>query len=239
MDDCGRTSATSRPSTTPSPPSTRPSDARGRRSSAFVRERHAPIDARGRTALSGSAGCVRSPGVSLWSPMHLLPFSRLARRLPTGAFQPPPGKTGPLMRTVIAIALGAALGPGGFALAQHDKHGDAAKVKSLLEQDVSERIDGKEARVSVLGVPDGPGASTPPHRHPGAVFGHVLEGELEAQLEGQPLRKLKAGDTFYEPTMALHSVSRNPSKTANTRLLAVILHPRDAKELAILEKPKH
>jgi hypothetical protein len=33
------------------------------------------------------------------------------------------------MRTVIAIALGAALGAGGFALAQHDKHGDAAKVK--------------------------------------------------------------------------------------------------------------
>ncbi len=31
-----RTSAASRPSTTPSPPSTRPSDARGRRSSAFV-----------------------------------------------------------------------------------------------------------------------------------------------------------------------------------------------------------
>ena len=37
-DGCGRTSATSRPSTMPSPPSTRPSDARGRRSSAFVRE---------------------------------------------------------------------------------------------------------------------------------------------------------------------------------------------------------
>jgi quercetin dioxygenase-like cupin family protein len=67
----------------------------------------------------------------------------------------------------------------------------------------------------------------------------VLEGELEAQLEGQPLRKLKAGDSFYEPTMALHSVSRNPSKTAHTRLLAVILHPRDAKELVILEKSKH
>jgi quercetin dioxygenase-like cupin family protein len=143
------------------------------------------------------------------------------------------------MRTVIAIALGAALGAGGFALAQHDKHGDAAKVKSLLEQDVSETIDGKEARVSAIEVSYGPGGFTPPHRHPGAVFGHVLEGEFEAQLEGQPLRKLKVGDTFYEPTMALHSVSRNPSKTANTRLLAVILHPRDAKELVILEKPKH
>jgi hypothetical protein len=44
----------------PSPPSTRPSDARGRRSSAFVRERHAPIDARSRPALSRSAGCVKT-----------------------------------------------------------------------------------------------------------------------------------------------------------------------------------
>lgn len=143
------------------------------------------------------------------------------------------------MRNVIAIALGAALGVGSFAPAQHDKHGDAAKVKSLLEQDVFEKIDGKEARVSVLEVSYVPGGFTPPHRHPGAVFGYVLEGELEAQLEGQPLRKLKAGEAFYEPTMALHSVSRNPSKTANTRLLAVILHPRDAKELVIQENPKH
>ena len=143
------------------------------------------------------------------------------------------------MRTMIAIALGAALGAGGFALAQHDKHGDVAKIKSLLEQDVFEKIDGKEARVTALEVSYGPGGFTPPHRHPGAVFGYVLEGEFETQLEGQPLRKLKVGDTFYEPTMALHSVSRNPSKTANTRLLAVILHPRDAKELVILEKPRH
>jgi hypothetical protein len=44
----------------PSPPSTRPSDARGRRSSAFVRERHAPIDARSRPALSRSAGCAKT-----------------------------------------------------------------------------------------------------------------------------------------------------------------------------------
>jgi hypothetical protein len=37
-DECGRTSATSRPSMTPSPPSTRPSGSRERRSSAFIRE---------------------------------------------------------------------------------------------------------------------------------------------------------------------------------------------------------
>src|SRR6266566_2553476 len=45
MDGCGRTSATSRPSTTPSPPSIRPNGSTGRQSSAFVRDRRAPIPA--------------------------------------------------------------------------------------------------------------------------------------------------------------------------------------------------
>lgn len=144
------------------------------------------------------------------------------------------------MRTAIAIVVGAALGAGGLALAQqHGKHGDAAKVKVLESRDVSEKVDGKEARVTAIEVSYGPEGSTAPHRHPGAVFGYVLEGEFETKIEGQPLRKLKVGDTFYEPTMALHAVSRNPSKAANTRFLAVILHPRDAKELVIMEEPKH
>jgi hypothetical protein len=59
--DIGKRSAgPSRPSTMPLPPSTRPSDARGRRSSAFVRERHAPIGASSRPALARSAGCFLS-----------------------------------------------------------------------------------------------------------------------------------------------------------------------------------
>src|SRR6516225_3255501 len=65
-DDCGRTSATSRPSTTPSPPSTAPSDARGRRSSAFAREQHAPIDARGRR-------CPDRPATS-YGPWHEMSY---------------------------------------------------------------------------------------------------------------------------------------------------------------------
>ena len=65
-DDCGRISAPSRPSAMPSPPSTRPGDGRGRRSFASVPKRHAAIDACGRPALSGTAGCAQSdaPGTS-------------------------------------------------------------------------------------------------------------------------------------------------------------------------------
>src|SRR3954470_15451885 len=46
MDGCGRTSAASRASTTPSPPSIRPNGSTGRRSSAFVHDRRAPLPAR-------------------------------------------------------------------------------------------------------------------------------------------------------------------------------------------------
>ena len=55
-------SATSRPSTMPSRPSIRPSGSAGRRSSAFVRERHAPINGRRRR---GGVGGV-STATPLW-----------------------------------------------------------------------------------------------------------------------------------------------------------------------------
>jgi quercetin dioxygenase-like cupin family protein len=34
---------------------------------------------------------------------------------------------------------------------------------------------------------------------------------VELGIDGQPTRILKAGDTFYEPPGATHSVSHNPS----------------------------
>ena len=60
-----------RSTSAPSPPSIRPSGSTGRRSSAFVRERHAPIDVRDRPALSRSAGSVLSdPPGATWETTH-------------------------------------------------------------------------------------------------------------------------------------------------------------------------
>ena len=61
---------------------------------------------------------------------------------------------------------------------------------------------------------------------------------MEFQAGDAPARKLKAGDTFYEPAMVLHAVARNPSDKARTRVLAVILHARDAKALVVPEPAK-
>ena len=135
-----------------------------------------------------------------------------------------------MRRTLLAAAIGVALGAGGFSLASHSDHGQQTVTK-LSERDVIERLDGKGARVTTVEVTFGPGVAGQPHRHPGPIFGYVLEGEFELALDDQPVRTLKAGETFDEPSGALHRVSRNPSTKTETRVLAVILHPRDAKQI--------
>ena len=77
-----------------------------------------------------------------------------------------------------------------------------------------------------------PGQAGSPHRHPGPVLGYVLEGEYEWAIDDQPAKVLKTGDTFYEPAGCLHRVSKNPG-TVKARVLAWVIHPRDAKDLVL------
>ena len=123
--------------------------------------------------------------------------------------------------------------------AGEDEHGKGkVKVTTVSSRDVAEKLDGKPARATTVEVTIEPGAGSPPHRHAGPVFGYVLEGEYEWGLDDQPVKKLKAGDTFYEPTGCLHRVSRNPNKDGTTRIRAVVLHPADVKDIVIPEKDK-
>ena len=137
-----------------------------------------------------------------------------------------------MTRNLLAVAVGVALGAGGLSLANQGEHGPG-KVTTLSERDVVETLDGKEARVTMVEVAYEPGEASQPHRHAGPIFGYVLEGEFEFGLGDQPAKTLKAGETFYEQGGILHRVSRNPSTKTRTRVLAVILHPRDAKQLTV------
>ena len=143
-----------------------------------------------------------------------------------------------MVKLFTALLTGAALGAGGVALARPAVDAGAGPtVKPLSAVDVTEKLGEEPARVTTFEVTFEPGAASPPHRHPGPIFGYVLEGEFEFQAGERPLRRLKAGETFYEPAMALHAVGRNPSAKETTRVLAVLLHPRDAKQLVIPEPP--
>lgn len=139
------------------------------------------------------------------------------------------------MRTILTLVAGVLLGIAGWTMADHD--GPAkSPAKVIAEKDIAEKIDGTMSKATTVEVTLEPGQVSPPHRHPGPVFGYVLEGEYEWAINDQPVRKLKAHDTFYEPTMCLHRVSRNPGTKGKTRVLAVLLLPRDAKQISIPEK---
>ena len=141
-----------------------------------------------------------------------------------------------MRRGLLAIVLGT-LAVGGMTLAHHDEHGKGG-VKTLSRKNITEKIDGKKATATTVEVTLGPGQASAPHRHPGPVIGYVLEGEYEWAIDDQPAKTLKAGDTFYEPTGCLHRVSKNPAAKGNTRVLAVVLHPRDARQITIPEPKK-
>ena len=138
-----------------------------------------------------------------------------------------------MMRTCLSVALGVLLGAGGLTLAEHRP----GKVAVLAKRDIVEKLDGKKAAATVVELTLAAGEGGAPHRHPGPVFGYVLEGEYELGIDDGPATRLKAGATFYEPTGCLHRVSRNPGK-ARTRVLAVVLHPRDAEQIVLPEPAK-
>src|SRR5262245_9246331 len=151
--------------------------------------------------------------------LHVLVAGRVTRPDPFG---------GAVMRRTLLAIIMSALAAGGMSLARHDGHdkgGDYVKV--LSRRDITEKLDGKKAKATVVEVTLAPGQVEAAHRHPGAAFGYVLEGEYEWAINDDKPKVLKAGDTFYEPTGCLHGVGRNPSKRTKARFVAVVLHPED------------
>jgi quercetin dioxygenase-like cupin family protein len=140
------------------------------------------------------------------------------------------------MKTIIALCVGA-VAAGGITLAQ-DAGKEQVTVTRLSRRDIIEKLDGKEAGATVFEVTFGPGQEDSTHRHAGPVFGYVLEGEYEHAINDEPVATYGTGETFYEPSGCVHRVARNPNGKTRTRLLAVILHPRNAKEITVWEKGK-
>ena len=124
---------------------------------------------------------------------------------------------------------------GNSALIHDEKFEVKRRVVSAT--DIAEKFDGKESKATVVEATLEPGQESVPHRHPGPVFGYVLEGEYEHAINDEPAKVLKAGETFYEPVGCLHRFARNPG-TVMARVLATIVHPRDAKSISTPEHKK-
>ena len=127
------------------------------------------------------------------------------------------------MKTAMLIASAVvALGLGVVANAAEE---GPVIITELFKRVHPERVD-KEIIVKRIELK--PGASAPPHVHPGMVTGYVETGTLEFHLKGEPLKTLKAGDTFFEPPGSHHLVARNPEVTAKTVIIAYVENPKGA-----------
>ena len=62
--------------------------------------------------------------------------------------------------------------------------------------------DGKVSILMTLEAPEG--TVIPRHTHPGIESSVVTEGELELEVQGQPLRRLSAGEGFQMPAGVPH-----------------------------------
>jgi len=76
-------------------------------------------------------------------------------------------------------------------------------------------------RINAVRVDYEPGGFTAgTHRHPAGAYVYVIEGSVLFGVDhGEPF-VLNAGDSFYEPPGAVHSVSRNASQERPASLIA-------------------
>jgi quercetin dioxygenase-like cupin family protein len=70
-----------------------------------------------------------------------------------------------------------------------------------------------------------PGAKSGPHTHAKSAFiyGYIVSGAIQSQVDDQPAKVYRAGESFYEMPGAHHRVSENASDSEPARLLAVFV----------------
>lgn len=91
-------------------------------------------------------------------------------------------------------------------------------------------MPGKQLVVVELRWPPRQGGepASPGHRHPGSVWVYVTSGTARLGLAGEPVREVKAGDSFFEPVGAIHTVGGSASTTEPATAIAVMIVPEGA-----------
>jgi quercetin dioxygenase-like cupin family protein len=93
-------------------------------------------------------------------------------------------------------------------------------------------VPGKRLVTHIVDYP--PGASSVPHRHGSAfVYAYVLSGAVRSQVDDEPVRVYRPGETWFENPGSYHRVSANASATEPARLLAVLIVDVGVEQLVI------
>ena len=71
-------------------------------------------------------------------------------------------------------------------------------------------VPGREAVVARVEV--AAGAKAGRHTHPGDEISYVMDGEVTLMVDGQPPRKLKAGESFVIPAGVVHDAHNDSAE---------------------------
>ncbi len=115
-----------------------------------------------------------------------------------------------LVITVSAVSVGVSLA---------EDPAPPPKVKLLMKNEVVSSVPSKEAYL--LDIDWGVGSSTGRHIHPGDEYAEIVEGELQLNVEGQPAKVVKAGETYHNLAGIVHETKNISGKPA--RSIAVLI----------------
>lgn len=109
-------------------------------------------------------------------------------------------------------------------------HEPLGKVTPNFEHAIS-NIPGKSLIALEVDYP--PGGASIPHTHAKSsfIYAYVVEGSIESKVNSEKPKIYQAGQSWFEEPRAVHSISRNVSKTKPAKLLAVFVVDTDDKEL--------
>ncbi|MGP4771966.1 cupin domain-containing protein [Acinetobacter sp. PFS20] len=109
-------------------------------------------------------------------------------------------------------------------------HEPVEKVKPNFEHAIP-NIPGKSLIALEVDYP--PGGASIPHTHAKSsfIYAYVVEGSIESKVNNEKSKIYQVGQSWFEEPGAVHSISRNVSKTKPAKLLAVFVVDTDDKEL--------
>lgn len=108
------------------------------------------------------------------------------------------------------------------------------KVQPMLSQPLS-NLPGHSFTSVVVEL--APGAKAAPHRHGDAfVYAFVLSGHVRSAIDGKEAQTFGAGQDWFEPPGAHHTLTENGSRDEPARFLAIFV-ARTGAALKILDRP--
>jgi quercetin dioxygenase-like cupin family protein len=137
-----------------------------------------------------------------------------------GIFRVAEGEKPMTIRTIItAICAALVLSMAGLGYA----HDDEAETVTTNFKATIPNIPGKS--LLAVEVDYAPGAASPSHTHAKSAFiyAYVISGAIESKVNDGETHIYRAGESWSEPPNAIHSISRNASKTEPAKLLAVFV----------------